>query len=653
MAATPPPPTPSTTTPPPASLYVGDLHPQIDNLQLSDAFSEYKSITSVRVCKDSSTARSLCYGYVNFLSPQDARHAIESKNNTMLYGKMIRVTWSHRDPDVRRSGIGNVFVKNLNESVDNVQLQEMFKSFGNILSCKVVTHEDGKSKGYGFVQFDSVECANVAIEKLNGTSLGGKQIYVGKFVKKSDRILPTPDAKYTNLYIKNLDEDISEDILDQTFSKFGKIVSLVISRDDNGASRGFGFVNFENPDDARKAVEDVNGMNLGSKALYVARAQKKAEREQILRRQFEDMRKEQIAKYQGSNVYVKNIDDDVTENELQEHFSQCGTITSAKLMCDDKGLSKGFGFVCFSTPDEATKAVNTLHGYMFHRKPLYVAIAQRKEERQAQLQIHYAQRMAGLVGPSSMIPSGYSPYYYTAPSGIISQVAPQPGIMYQPMAIRPGFRANAFAPPTRPTFQPSPYPTFIPNSVRPHRQNRGRMNGHMQQQPPPPQGGHTLPYVPHLQQPNPNHQTSKESSSNQQRTGQVKYAPNGRSSRDMNKGITISSSSSPSNSGEGAEMLSSMLAAASPEIQKQMLGERLYPLVNQHKPDLAAKITGMLLEMDNSELLLLLESPESLAAKVEEAVQVLKLTKTQVSTTTASQETISHPSILSAGVAVN
>lgn len=71
------------------------------------------------------------------------------------------------------------------------------------------------------------------------------------------------------------------------------------------------------------------------------------------------------------------------------------------------------------------------------------------------------------------------------------------------------------------------------------------------------------------------------------------------------------------------------------------------------QPDLAAKITGMLLEMDNSELLLLLESPESLAAKVEEAVQVLKLTKTQVSTTTASQETISHPSILSAGVAVN
>lgn len=49
------------------------------------------------------------------------------------------------------------------------------------------------------------------------------------------------------------------------------------------------------------------------------------------------------------------------------------------------------------------------------------------------------------------------------------------------------------------------------------------------------------------------------------------------------------------------------------------------------QPELAAKITGMLLEMDNSELLLLLESPESLVAKVEEAVQVLKISKSKLS----------------------
>ncbi|KAI3706682.1 hypothetical protein L6452_24591 [Arctium lappa] len=633
-------PSPSPSLIVPASLYVGDLHPEINDVQLTNAFSDYKSLSSVRVCRDSSTGRSLCYGYVNFLSPQDATRAIEAKNNTMLYGKMIRVTRANRDPDVR-NGTGNVFVKNLNESIDNVQLQELFQNFGNILSCKVSTFEDGKSKGYGYVQFESEESSNAAIENLNGTSFGGKQIYVGKFMKKSDRLLPSPDAKYTNLYIKNLDFDITEDVLKQKFSVFGNIVSLVIAQDDNGVSKGFGFVNFENPDDAKKATEAMNGLNLGAKVLYVGRAQKKSEREQILRRQFEEWRKEQISKYQGSNVYVKNINDNVTEDELRECFSQCGTITSAKLMINDKGMSKGFGFVCFSTPEEANKAVNTYHGCMFHGKPLYVAIAQRKEERKAQLQIQYAQRMAGIAGPSTIIPGGYPPLYYTTRPGIISQVPPRPGLMYQPMGIRPGWMPNTFAPPTRPAETSSLSSIF--DAPRLQRQNRGRINGHMQPQ----DGPHTVPYVSHLQQPV---QTSTDSS-NQQRAGQVRYAPNGYVQGSNKGSISPSASSSSGPRGDGSEMLSTMLAAASPEIQKQILGERLYPLVNQLKPDLAAKITGMLLEMDNLEVLLLLESPESLAAKVEEAVQVLELSN-QTKVSSQQQEGL-HPNLLSAQVAVN
>jgi len=75
---------------------------------------------------------------------------------------------------------------------------------------------------------------------------------------------------------------------------------------------------------------------------------------------------------------------------------------------------------------------------------------------------------------------------------------------------------------------------------------------------------------------------------------------------------------------EGSGLTTAMLAAAPPEQQKQMLGERLFPLVQRLQPELAGKITGMLLEMDNSELLLLLESPEALSAKVDEAIQVLK-----------------------------
>ena len=73
------------------------------------------------------------------------------------------------------------------------------------------------------------------------------------------------------------------------------------------------------------------------------------------------------------------------------------------------------------------------------------------------------------------------------------------------------------------------------------------------------------------------------------------------------------------------DMTAASLAAAPPEQQKQLLGERLFPLISQVQPAFAGKITGMLLEMDNGELLNLLESPEALNAKIMEAVSVLEM----------------------------
>merc|ERR1712172_369032 len=80
---------------------------------------------------------------------------------------------------------------------------------------------------------------------------------------------------------------------------------------------------------------------------------------------------------------------------------------------------------------------------------------------------------------------------------------------------------------------------------------------------------------------------------------------------------------------QGQEPLTaSMLAQAPPSEQKQMLGERLFPLIQGLFPDMAGKITGMLLEIDNSELVHMLEHKESLSSKVEEAVAVLSAHKT-------------------------
>jgi polyadenylate-binding protein len=91
--------------------------------------------------------------------------------------------------------------------------------------------------------------------------------------------------------------------------------------------------------------------------LYVGRAQKKGEREEELRRKFEEMRIERMNKYQGVNLYVKNLDETYDDERLRQEFGQFGTITSSRIMFDDKGASKGFAFVCFAAPEEATKGV--------------------------------------------------------------------------------------------------------------------------------------------------------------------------------------------------------------------------------------------------------------------------------------------------------
>lgn len=59
----------------PASLYVGDLPPDVTDGKLMEVFKEFESLASVRVCRDIHTGRSLGYGYLNYLNPQDGKHS--------------------------------------------------------------------------------------------------------------------------------------------------------------------------------------------------------------------------------------------------------------------------------------------------------------------------------------------------------------------------------------------------------------------------------------------------------------------------------------------------------------------------------------------------------------------------------------------------
>jgi polyadenylate-binding protein len=688
-------PTPSSAAPHPqasASLYVGELDSSVTEAMLFELFSQIGSVASIRVCRDAVTRRSLGYAYVNYNTTADGEKALEDLNYTLIKGRPCRIMWSQRDPALRKTGQGNVFIKNLDVAIDNKALHDTFAAFGNILSCKVAQDEQGNSKGYGFVHYETDEAAAQAIKHVNGMLLNEKKVYVGHHIPKKDRQSKFEEMKanFTNVYVKNINPEVTDDQFRELFEKFGDVTSSSLARDnETGKSRGFGFVNFTTHEAAAKAVEDLNGKDFHGQELYVGRAQKKHEREEELRKSYEAARLEKANKYQGVNLYIKNLDDDVDDEKLRQMFSEYGPITSAKVMRDsiteggsdeedrdkenvkkeaekeaeaeggekkgDKkekkllGKSKGFGFVCFQNPDDATKAVAEMNQRMINNKPLYVALAQRKDVRKSQLEasiqarnqlrMQQAAAQAGLPqqymqGPGVYFPAGQAGFM--PPAGGRGMPFPQGGIMPGVQGGRPNqfpvypgqqggrggpplqqippmfpmgqFPAGGYPVPTNPQFMAAMQQVHASGLAGP---GRGGPGGRGMQGGPaaPIQGGPVMPGFP------PN--------------GRPQNGNMGRGASPARGGAFVAGGRggpAPGQLGEqlnAASLLQSQLAATNnPAAQKQILGENLFPKIQALQPELAGKITGMLLEMDNAELVNLFEDDDALRAKVNEAMVV-------------------------------
>ncbi|KFY35069.1 hypothetical protein V494_06238 [Pseudogymnoascus sp. VKM F-4513 (FW-928)] len=706
-----------------ASLYVGELDPSVTEAMLFELFSQIGSVASIRVCRDAVTRRSLGYAYVNYNTTIDGEKALEELNYTLIKGRPCRIMWSQRDPALRKTGQGNVFIKNLDVAIDNKALHDTFAAFGNILSCKVAQDESGNSKGYGFVHYETDEAASQAIKHVNGMLLNEKKVFVGHHIPKKDRQSKFEEMKanFTNIYVKNIPADATDDQFRELFEKFGDVTSASLARDEAGKNRGFGFVNFINHEHASAAVDELNGKDFMGQDLYVGRAQKKHEREEELRKSYEAARIEKASKYQGVNLYVKNLEDDVDDEKLRELFAPYGAITSAKVMRDTAaetaeaeekekekneekkdekkdeekkdeekveepkeekkegeeesaekkaasksekrvlGKSKGFGFVCFNNPDEATKAVTEMNQRMVNGKPLYVALAQRKDVRKSQLeasiqarnQIRMQQAAAAAGLPQQFI---QAPMFY-GPGQQPGFMPPNAGGRGMPFPPQQGMGIPAQG------ARPGQYPNFPP-------QQAGRGGPGPQQLPPNVYGlpGQFSPGAPYGQAGNPQFLAAMQQAQAAALAGAGRGGPGGRmpmqtlpgmppnmaglpgpgmppqAYRQQNNagrgmpgrpgqaGFPAPGARSTSQAGqapvpgataqEGASALQAQLTTAPPAQQKQLLGEALFPKIQVMQPELAGKITGMLLEMDNAELVGLIEDESSLRAKVDEALTV-------------------------------
>jgi len=293
--------------------------------------------------------------------------------------------------------------------------------------------------------------------------------------------------------------------------------------------------------------------------IYSCRAQKKAERQAKLRREWEQLK---ISKYQGINLYIKNIEDEVDEERLRKEFSPFGTIKSCKIMADDKGNSKGFGFVCFEAPEESQRAIAEMNNRILPglSKPLYVALHESKELRRQKLSNAFKGLRSPQGTPGTTPLYTGQPVYY--PGGNLAQgfVYPQQMIPSMPHGWQPQYPMHSY-----------PASSQGSNSTA-TRGGAGRGVGGAKAR----------------RNPNPQPAAQADPLPWRYSIEQIKQLPQ--------------------------------------EQQKLFIGEQLYPVIATEHPQLAGKITGMFLDSGwgVDELFGLLMDVKKLNEKVEDAISVLE-----------------------------
>ncbi|KAF4382171.1 RNA-binding protein CP29B, chloroplastic [Cannabis sativa] len=188
---------------PDLKLFVGNLPFNCDSAQLAGLFERAGNVEMVEVIYDKTTGRSRGFGFVTMSSMDEVEAAAQQFNGYELDGRALRVNFGPppaRDDSFPRGGRGGggggggrddgnrIYVGNLPWSADNSTLHDLFSEQGQVVDAKVVfDRESGRSRGFGFVTYNSADEVNNAIESLNGIDLDGRQIRVTRAEARPSR----------------------------------------------------------------------------------------------------------------------------------------------------------------------------------------------------------------------------------------------------------------------------------------------------------------------------------------------------------------------------------------------------------------------------------------------------------------------------------
>lgn len=153
-------------------------------------------------------------------------------------------------------------------------------------------------------------------------------------------------SQQTNLIINYLPQSLTDEEFRSMFLSIGPIKNAKIIRDKpTGYSYGFGFIDYQSPTDAQRAIESLNGLQLQNKKMKVAYSRQGGD------------------EIKGANLYVTNVPKHWKVEQLQAAFAQFGKIVQARIISDERtGFSKGVGFVLFDLKEEAEAATCGMNG---------------------------------------------------------------------------------------------------------------------------------------------------------------------------------------------------------------------------------------------------------------------------------------------------
>ena len=239
-----------------------------------------------------------------------------------------------------------LYLGNLHPYVTDADLRGLFASFEGIVELKIIKDRaTGMSAGYGFARFQDVELAAVALQHIKNQTVFGQQIKASWALQKDkeDEL-----GSHHHVFVGDLSQDVTDVVLKAAFSHLdGCSDARVMWDHGSGRSKGYGFVSFVTKEQAKLAIEGMDGAYVGTRCIRCGWAKHKTDAAVPADPNILDQ-----TDPTNTNIYIGNLPGDLSIAQAREEFSKYGIIVEVKL--HRKG---NYGFVRYQTHAEAIKAI--------------------------------------------------------------------------------------------------------------------------------------------------------------------------------------------------------------------------------------------------------------------------------------------------------